>query len=186
MVKHAQYFLDVSVDKEACPLDLAPTSSATAALVMGDALALVLLRARNFQPEDFALLHPGGSLGKKLLVSVKDVMFKNNLPIVDKNAGIVEVIDIITRGKLGLVVIQEKNEITGIITDGDLRRILKKKNKASFELKAKDFMTHNPIVIPPNWKMAAAEQLMIEKKVTSLLVAKSRRLVGVVQIYNVA
>ena len=186
LAKHAQYTLNISVEKEACPLDLAPTSSATAALVMGDALALVLLKARHFQPADFALLHPGGSLGKKLLTSVKDIMFKEQLPIIDKEAEILEVINNMTRGKLGLIVIEEKNKIIGIITDGDLRRTLEQKKQDAFGLKAKDFMTYHPVIIPPDWNMSAAERLMVEKKITSLLVAEDRKLVGVVQIYNVA
>ncbi len=186
LANNANYFLNVLVNQEACPLDLAPTASSTATLAMGDALAMALMKARNFQRADFALLHPGGRLGKKLLTAVKTVMHQKDLPIIPSTTGMEELINTMTTGKLGLVVIQEKQQIIGIITDGDLRRIMRKKQADFFQLKANDFMTKNPIIISPNTTIKAAETLMIQHKITSLLVAKAGNLVGVVQIYQVA
>lgn len=186
LVKNAQYFLKVAVDQEACPLDLAPTASSTATLAMGDALAMALMKARNFQRADFAQFHPGGRLGKKLLTEVKTIMYQNNLPIIAPNTQMEEIINTMTKGKLGLVVIKEKEKIIGIITDGDLRRVMKNRQAAFFQLFAKDFMTPDPVTIPPNCKLKEAETLMVNRKITSLLVAAEEKLVGVVQIYQVA
>ncbi len=186
LVKNANYFLKVLVNQEACPLDLAPTASSTATLAMGDAIAMTLMKARNFQRADFAQFHPGGSLGRKLLTAVETIMHQKDLPIIPSTTGMENLINAMTKGKLGLVVIQEKQQIIGIITDGDLRRIMKKKQAEFFQLKAKDFMTQNPITIPPNTTINGAETIMIKHKITSLLVAKRDRLVGVVQIYQVA
>jgi len=186
LAKNAQYFLNVSVNQEACPLDLAPTASSTATLAMGDALAMALMKARNFQRADFAQFHPGGSLGRKLLTEVRAVMHQKNLPIIHPMTKMVDLINAMTKGKLGLVVIQEANKIVGIITDGDLRRVMKNKQTQFFQLTAKDFMTKNPMQIPSNCKIKTAEALMIDKKITSLLVVEKEQLVGVVQIYQVA
>ena len=186
LVKNAQFFLNVSVSQEACPLDLAPTASSTATLAMGDALAMALMKARNFKREDFAQFHPGGSLGRKLLTEVKTVMHQKRLPIIPPSTEMVDLINAMTKGKLGLVIIQEAQKTIGIITDGDLRRVMKKKQAHFFQLKANDFMTKNPIQIPSNCKIKEAEALMIDKKITSLLVMDQERLVGVVQIYQVA
>ena len=186
LVKNAEYFLNVLVNQEACPLDLAPTASSTATLAMGDALAMALMRARDFQPADFAQFHPGGSLGKKLLTAVKTVMHQGDLPIIPSITDMEALINTMTKGKLGLVVIQDNQQIMGIITDGDLRRIMRKKQRDFFQLKAVDFMTKNPIMISPNTTIKVAETLMIKHKVTSLLIAKSGGLVGVIQIYQIA
>lgn len=186
LAKNAQYFLNVSVNQEACPLDLAPTASSTATLAMGDAIAMALMKARNFQREDFAQFHPGGSLGRKLLTEVKAVMHQNNLPVVPPTTKMIELINAMTKGKLGLVVIQKSNKIVGIITDGDLRRVMKKKQAQFFQLTAIDIMSKNPIQIQSNWKIKEAEALMIDKKITSLLVVEKEQLIGVVQIYQVA
>lgn len=186
LAKNATYFLNVLVSQEACPLDLAPTASSTATLAMGDALAMALMKARNFQRADFAQFHPGGSLGKKLLTAVKTVMHQKDLPIIPSTTGMEALINTMTKGKLGLVIIQENQQIIGIITDGDLRRIMREKQGDFFQLKAKDFMTKNPIIIPPNTTIKVAETLMIKHKITSLLIAKAGGLVGVVQIYQVA
>lgn len=186
LATHAKHSLKIAIDQEACPLDLAPTASAVATLAMGDALAMVLMKARNFQPADFAQLHPGGDLGKKLLVAVKSVMHRLQLPIVQPNTPMENLINTMTTGKLGLVVVQEANKIKGIITDGDLRRVMKKHTKNFFQLKAKDFMTLHPMSISPDCKMKEAEALMVKNKITSLLVTENDQLVGIVQIYQVA
>ncbi len=186
LAKNAQCLLNVSVNQEACPLDLAPTASSTATLVMGDALAMALMKARNFQRADFAQFHPGGSLGQKLFTEVQEVMHQKNLPVVPPATGMVDLINTMTKGKLGLVVIQEVNKIVGIITDGDLRRVMKLKQAQFFQLTANDFMSKHPIQISANWKIKEAEALMVDKKITSLLVVEKEQLIGVVQIYQVA
>lgn len=186
LVKNADYFLNVLVNQEACPLDLAPTASSTATLAMGDALAMALMKARGFQRADFAQFHPGGSLGKKLLTAVETVMHQKDLPIISNKTEMEALINTMTKGKLGLVIIQENQKIIGIITDGDLRRIMRKKQSDFFQLKAKDFMTKNPITITPSTTIKAAETLMVKHKITSLLIAEADSLVGVVQIYQVA
>ncbi|EOJ1475156.1 KpsF/GutQ family sugar-phosphate isomerase, partial [Campylobacter jejuni] len=125
LVKQGDIFLNIAVEKEACPLQLAPMSSTTATLVMGDALAAALMKVRNFKPDDFALFHPGGSLGRKLLTKVKDLMVSSNLPIAHPDTEFNDLVDVMTSGKLGLCVVLENEKLIGIITDGDLRRALK-------------------------------------------------------------
>ncbi|MEM6321464.1 MAG: KpsF/GutQ family sugar-phosphate isomerase [Bacteroidota bacterium] len=185
LIRNAQFFLKVAVDQEACPLDLAPTTSSTAMLAMGDALAMALMRAKEFQPADFAQFHPGGSLGRRLLTEVRTVMYRQKLPIIHPTTSMGSLIDVMTASKLGLVVIQENQQIIGIITDGDLRRIMKQRQYEFFDLVASDFMTRNPVLVAPNCKMQEAADLMKQKKITSLLVAEYQQLIGVVQIYQV-
>lgn len=190
LAQHSLFHLNIKVEKEACPLELAPTSSTTATLVMGDALAVALMYARNFRPEDFAKYHPGGSLGKRLLTTVESVMYRNNLPLVFPDAEMKEVIHTMTTGKLGIAVVCQKNneyqqQICGIITDGDLRRAMDKYEADFFHLKAGDIMTISPKTILPETKMAEAEEIMTKFQITSLLVAKNEELIGIVQVYNV-
>lgn len=185
LAKEADCFLNITVEQEACPLQLAPTSSTTATLAMGDALAVVLMRSRNFQPEDFAMFHPGGSLGRKLLTRVCDVMISSNLPIVTPNAPFNEIIDVITRGKLGLCVVLDVNMIMGVITDGDLRRAFSGLNKAYYDLVALDIMSSSPKTITPNAMATDAEANMLEYKIKELLVVENNSLVGVVQLYDI-
>ena len=147
LAKNTNYHLNIAVDKEACPLFLAPTSSTTATLVMGDALAVTLMKLRDFKEENFAKFHPGGSLGRRLLTTVGDVMKKKNLPIISSQATIKEVIQKISEGKLGLVVIIDNNKIIGIITDGDIRRTMESREKDFFNLKAEDLMSIHPKLI---------------------------------------
>ena len=134
LARNTRYHLNIAVEKEACPLLLAPTSSTTATLVMGDAIAVTLMKLRNFKEENFAKFHPGGSLGRRLLTTVGDVMKKNELPIIESAATIKEVVHKITEGKLGLVVILDKNSIQGVITDGDIRRAMESREKDFFNL----------------------------------------------------
>ncbi len=124
IAKNSDHHLNVGISREACPLELAPTSSTTATLVMGDALAVALMEARQFQHEDFARFHPGGSLGRKLLVKVKDLMRRDNLPFIDENASFTEMLLCMSEGKLGLVIVGNADRIEGVVTDGDLRRAL--------------------------------------------------------------
>jgi arabinose-5-phosphate isomerase len=185
LAKNTNYHLNIAVDKEACPLFLAPTSSTTATLVMGDALAVTLMKLRDFKEENFAKFHPGGSLGRRLLTTVGDVMKKKNLPIISSQATIKEVIQKISEGKLGLVVIIDNNKIIGIITDGDIRRTMESREKDFFSLKAEDLMSIHPKLIYDTDKLISASNIMSQHKINSLLVVnESNDLVGVVQVYD--
>ena len=185
LAKNTNYHLNIAVDKEACPLFLAPTSSTTATLVMGDALAVTLMKLRDFKEENFAKFHPGGSLGRRLLTTVGDVMKKKNLPIISSQATIKEVIQRISEGKLGLVAIIDNNKIIGIITDGDIRRTMESREKDFFNLKAEDLMSNHPKLIYESDKLISASNIMSQHKINSLLVVnESNDLVGVVQVYD--
>ena len=185
LAKNTNYHLNIAVDKEACPLFLAPTSSTTATLVMGDALAVTLMKLRDFKEENFAKFHPGGSLGRRLLTTVGDVMKKKNLPIISSQATIKEVIQRISEGKLGLVVIIDNYKIIGIITDGDIRRTMESREKDFFNLKAEDLMSNHPKLIYETDKLISASTIMSQHKINSLLVVnESNDLVGVVQVYD--
>ncbi|NVJ54168.1 MAG: KpsF/GutQ family sugar-phosphate isomerase [Campylobacteraceae bacterium] len=182
---NTNYHLNIAIEKEACPLQLAPTSSTTATLVMGDALAIALMRLKQFEDKDFAQFHPGGTLGKKLLTKVENVMKKDNLPTCNKNENIKKVIHKITDGKCGLVVVIEDDSISGIITDGDIRRAMENNEEEFFSLKANNLMSSNPKVIEKDEKLTTASALMNTYKVNSLLVVDENNiLTGIVQIYD--
>ena len=185
IAKNSDYHLNVCISREACPLELAPTSSTTVTLVMGDALAIALMEARQFQHEDFARFHPGGSLGRKLLVKVKDLMRKDNLPFIDKSASFTEMLLCMSEGKLGMVIVGNAGKVEGIVTDGDLRRALVR-NPDTKQLHIDDMMTINPVIVEPDEYIHQAEQLMIERKIATILVgsAQDRTVTGVYQIYN--
>lgn len=183
VAKNSNLHLNINITREACPLALAPTSSTTAALVMGDALAIALMESRNFQEEDFARFHPGGSLGRKLLSRVKDLMRTDNLPFIAKDAQFTDVLLRMSEGKLGMVMVGDKEYIEGIITDGDLRRALLK-NQDIAKLFVSDMMTANPVIVEEDDFVSQVELLMIDKKITNVLVGKGRKIVGVYQIYN--
>lgn len=186
LAKNSDYHLNVFVQKEACPLELAPTSSTTATLAMGDALAVALMKGKNFKSEDFARFHPGGSLGRRLLTTVEDCMFKDKLPVVTPDDSIKTVINTMSTGRLGIAVVVSKGLIKGLITDGDLRRAMDKHAEKLFILKAHNIMTPKPKTIDKTMKMAEAESFMTQCKITSLLVAEKGKLVGVAQIYSVS
>lgn len=186
LAKNSTYHINISIKKEACPLQLAPTSSTTATLVMGDALAIVLMKERGFKDADFAQFHPGGSLGRRLLTTVEDVMRSDNLPIVSKEHSIKSVISTVSEGRLGLAIVMEGREVLGIITDGDIRRAMETQEDRFFSLIAKDLMTLSPKTVDFNQKIVDAQEIMAKFKVNSLLVLKDSNLVGVVQIYNIS
>ncbi|MCK4440751.1 MAG: CBS domain-containing protein, partial [Sulfurovaceae bacterium] len=163
---------------------LAPTSSTTATLVMGDALAIVLMKLRDFKDSDFAQFHPGGSLGRRLLTTVGDVMHKDNLPICTEESGIKDIIQIVSEGKMGLVIVMQEGNILGIITDGDIRRAMESMEEEFFTLKAKDLMSLNPKIISSKSKLMEAQTIMAKYKVNSLLVVNKNKLIGIVQIYD--
>ena len=176
--------LDTSVDREACPLNLAPTTSTMITMVLGDALAVSLMELKNFKQEDFALTHPGGSLGRRLLSSVKDEMKQNNLPFIDQNSIVQDVLVKMTEGRLGLALVGTKEELKGVITDGDIRRALID-NKNFAELKAKDLMNTNPLTALESDNLQVAEKRMREAKVQCLIVKNlMNEVVGVIQIFE--
>ena len=186
LATHATYHLNVSVEKEACPLNLAPTSSTTATLVMGDALAMALMKLRRFKEEDFARFHPGGNLGYRLLTKVKDVMRRDNLPVVPPAMKISDAIIRISDAKLGLVVVARNNEICGIITDGDIRRTMQKYQENSFHIEVEKVMTPNPIAIREDAKVIDAGNLMKQHNIHALLVLnKDKQLVGILDSFRV-
>lgn len=184
LAKQADFVLDVSVAKEACPLQLAPMSSTTATLAMGDAMAAALMKLRNFKPDDFALFHPGGSLGKKLLTRVQDLMI-SNIPKVSPKTLFNELIDVMTSGKLGLCLVMQKEKLVGIITDGDLRRALKNNDKARFDFQADEIMSKNPKVIDADAMATQAEKVMLEYKIKELPVTSEGKIVGIIQLYDI-
>ncbi|HEC1748192.1 KpsF/GutQ family sugar-phosphate isomerase [Campylobacter sp. IFREMER_LSEM_CL1846] len=185
LAKQADIFINIAVKKEACPLQLAPTSSTTATLAMGDAIAVALMRARNFRPDDFALFHPGGSLGRKLLTRVGDLMVSNNLPIVNPNSDFNELVDVMTSGKLGLCIVVENEKLVGIITDGDLRRALRANDKPRFDFKAKEIMSESPKTIEANAMASEAEELMLKHKIKEIVVTRNEKIAGIIQLYAI-
>ncbi|EAJ5867246.1 KpsF/GutQ family sugar-phosphate isomerase [Campylobacter jejuni] len=185
LVKQSDIFLNIAVEKEACPLQLAPMSSTTATLVMGDALAAALMKVRNFKPDDFALFHPGGSLGRKLLTKVKDLMVSSNLPIVHPDTEFNDLVDVMTSGKLGLCVVLENEKLVGIITDGDLRRALKTSDKPRFDFRVKEIMSTNPKVVDADAMASEAEEIMLKHKIKEIVVSKEDKVVGIIQLYAI-
>lgn len=186
LAKNSDLHLNACVKEEACILHLAPTTSTTAQLAMGDALAIALMKARDFTAMDFARLHPGGSLGRRLLMTVGNVMRKNDLPIVAPNCGATEMIHRMTRGGLGLIVIVDEGNIVGIVTDGDLRRAMESLQAKFFDINVMDIATRSPKSINKNAKLIEAEKMMTQHKVNSLLVTDDDgELCGVIQIYDI-
>jgi arabinose-5-phosphate isomerase len=187
LAKAATVHLDVSVEKEACPLGLAPTSSTTAALVMGDALAMALLDMRGFTENDFALSHPGGSLGKRLLLMVNEIMHQNEeMPLVSINASLKEALVEMTQKKLGMTtIVNEAGELAGIFTDGDLRRALDKVSDVH-RARVQDVMSHKPKTIHSHTLAADALHLMESYKITSLVVVdQAQKPVGIIHIHDI-
>ena len=184
LAMNSSVILDMSVDREACPLNLAPTTSTMMTMVLGDALAVSLMELKNFKQEDFALTHPGGSLGKRLLSKVQDEMKINNLPFVLKDSNIQNVLIKMTQGRLGLAIVGSKQKLEGIITDGDIRRTLIDRPDFS-SLKAKDIMNNSPLISIETDNMLLAENRMREAKVQCLIVKnKIDEVVGVIQIFE--
>ncbi|TAE60294.1 MAG: KpsF/GutQ family sugar-phosphate isomerase [Bacteroidetes bacterium] len=184
LARHAQVVLDASVEAEACPLQLAPTASSTAALAMGDALAMTLMQLKGFRSEDFATFHPAGSLGRRLLMQVSQVMRTQDLPTLAPDTPVQQVIHCISAGRLGLAVVTVQGHITGIVTDGDVRRAMERRQEQFFTLLAADLMTPQPVCVAPELRLRDAEILMNQRKITSLLVAEAGKLTGILQIYD--
>ena len=185
LAKYANYHLNVSVHHEADPMNLAPTSSATAQMVMGDALAVALIKKRNFQPQDFAQFHPGGELGKRLLTTAQDVMRTTDLPVITPDMHLGEAIIHVSKGKLGLGVAETDGRVTGLITDGDIRRAMEKWQARFFDRTVADIMTTTPKTVSPQTKISEIQRIMNKYKIHSVLVVdKDHRLLGVVDHYS--
>lgn len=185
LAKYSTIHITVRVEKEACPLNLAPTSSTTAALVIGDALAIALMQVRRFKPRDFAQFHPGGSLGKRLLTTAADVMRSDELPIIPKEMHLGEAIIHVSKGKLGLGVSLEDGKVCGLITDGDIRRAMEKWQAQFFNKTVSDIMTHEPKTVLPTTKITEIQRIMHKHKIHTVLVTdKEGHLLGVVDHYS--
>ena len=185
LAKYSTYHINVSVTKEACPLNLAPTSSTTAPLAMGDALAVALMEKRNFRPQDFAQFHPGGELGKRLLTTAGDVMRTEEMPLITPEMHLGEAIILVSKGKLGLGIAQRNGEIAGLITDGDIRRAMEKWKAQFFDKTVADIMTASPKTVTSDTKISEVQGIMNRYKIHSVLVTDGHNhLLGVVDHYS--
>lgn len=185
LAKYSNAHIKVKVTKEACPLNLAPTSSTTAALAMGDALAVALMEVRDFKPRDFAQFHPGGELGKRLLTTAADVMRSEELPIVRQDMHLGDAIILVSKGKLGLGVSLEDGKVAGLITDGDIRRAMERWQEKFFDKTVADIMTREPKTVLPTTKITEIQRIMHKYKIhTVLVVDAERHLMGVVDHYS--
>ncbi|MFN4298224.1 MAG: SIS domain-containing protein [Thermaurantimonas sp.] len=187
LARNAHIHLLIAITREACPLELAPTSSTTVTLALGDALAVSLMKIRGFREENFARFHPGGSLGKRLLNRVKDYMRTDCLPVISPDSPLASVISTMSEGRLGLAIVAADQRAVGIITDGDLRRLLERRGKEAFDLTAHQIMTPHPKTISPEASLKDAEQLMVAHKINSLIVQDdaTSTIAGVIQIYDI-
>lgn len=185
LAQYSDCHLNIAVKREACPLNLAPTSSTTATLAMGDAIACALINKRGFKPEDFAQYHPGGRLGHKLLIRVKDQMHTSNLPVIAKEDKVAEAIIEISKARLGISVVMEGTKILGVITDGDVRRAMQTKQNAFFTLKAKDIMSDSPKCIRETAKLSEAEAMFLKYGIHTLLVVNDEGLLtGIIDSFS--
>ena len=186
LAKYSDIHLKCRVTKEACPLNLAPTSSTTAALAMGDAIAIALMQVRKFKPRDFAQFHPGGELGKRLLTTAADVMRSDDMPIIPEDMHLGEAIIHVSKGKLGLgVSLSPDNTVTGLITDGDIRRAMERWQAQFFDRTVSDIMTRTPKTVLSTTKITEILRIMHKYKIhTVLVVDTNQHLVGIVDHYS--
>lgn len=186
LAQNSTVHITVPVKQEAGPLGLAPTTSTTVTLAMGDAMACALMKARNFKAQDFARFHPGGSLGKRLVTRARDVMLKDGLPVVSRNMLMGEAVIHVSRGRLGLCVVSEDGKsIEGIITDGDVRRAMENSQSKFFELTVGDIMTKTPVTVGADTKISAVESIMQERKIHAVLVVDAEgKLMGIVDSFR--
>lgn len=185
LAKNSNYHLLSSITKEACILNLAPTSSTTTMLVLGDALAVALMKRKNFQEFDFAKYHPGGSLGRKLIGKVKDYMV-TLIPQVSTSSNIVEVIEAISNGGMGVCIVldPDNGELIGVITDGDIRRYIQETKNLELNLDILSITTENPKRVEPDLDLASCEEYFQEYKISALLVEKEGEIIGLISRYN--
>ena len=187
LAQNSTVHLNAAVAKEAGPLGLAPTSSTTAALAMGDALACALMDARNFKASDFAQFHPGGTLGRRLLTKAKDIMRTEDLPIIPSTMPLGEAVIHVSNGRLGLCVAQEEGKIVGIITDGDIRRAIQASRDNFFQTTVAEVMTRTPKTVSPEAKVSEIESILNTNKIHCVLVtAPDGRLLGIVDSFRTA
>lgn len=184
LAKNSNKVLDYHIEREACPLNLAPTTSSTIQLALGDAVAIALLSCKNFTSEDFSKFHPGGNLGKKLYLSCGEIAEQNNKPMTDVNDGIKKAIIDISEGRLGATAVFDKNRLVGIITDGDIRRMLEK-DVSLQKLKAKDIMSKNPVTLSSNLLAAESVEVLKKHKISQIIIADdSGNYIGIVHIHD--
>ncbi|MCT7571275.1 KpsF/GutQ family sugar-phosphate isomerase [Aliarcobacter butzleri] len=186
LAKYADVFINIAVDKEACPLDTAPTSSTTLTMAMGDALAVCLMKKRDFKKEDFASFHPGGSLGKKLFVKVDDLLKKDNLPTVSRETKLKDAIIVMSEGRLGnVIIIDENRSVFGVLSDGDLRRALMNEN-FSINCNVEDIATLNPKTLKNKDLLASDALQIIENYKIQLLIVtdENNKLIGLLHIHD--
>lgn len=185
LARYATTHLNAGVSHEACPLGLAPTSSTTAALALGDALACALMEARNFKASDFAQYHPGGTIGKRLLTRASDVMRTEDLPVISPAMKLSEAVIHMSNGRLGLCVAVENGRVMGIITDGDIRRAMENSQDSFFSLLVSDIMTRNPKIVSPSATITQVDGILHTHKIHSVLVVdQDNRLLGVVDSFS--
>ena len=185
LAKHCDCVLDISVDRETCPNNLAPTTSTTMTTAMGDALAVALMECRDFKPQDFARFHPGGSLGRKLLTRVKDLMHKDNLPECHPETSLKEAIAVMTAGRMGMVLVKQGDDLLGIFTDGDLRRAMLADAASMMDKTLSKVMTASPKTIHQDTLIVNAEEQMLQDKITLLIaVDDDNKVVGLLEIYD--
>lgn len=185
MAQHSDYHICLEIKEEACPLNLAPTTSTTVMLAMGDAMALAAMKMKNFREENYARFHPGGALGRKLLAKVEHKMRSTDLPFITAESPLSEIINIISRGRLGLALVNKGSKTIGIVTDGDLRRLMEARGKEAWDMKASDFMTRHPRTVNVGTSLHETEEMLKHHKIASLVVVdRLQNTVGVVQIYD--
>lgn len=185
LAQYATTHLNAGVNREACPLGLAPTSSTTAALALGDALACALMEARNFKASDFAQFHPGGSLGRRLLTRARDVMRTEDLPVISPTMKLGEAVIHVSRGRLGLCVAEEEGKVVGIVTDGDVRRAMENSQDSFFDLTVSDIMSRHPKMVSQETKITQIEKIMQNNKIHSVLVTDDEaHLLGIVDSFR--
>ena len=186
LAKYSTIHINTKVKKEACPLNLAPTSSTTAQLVMGDAIAIALMQEKHFKPRDFAQFHPGGELGKQLLTTAQDVMRTEELPVIPQEMHLGEAIIHVSNGKLGLGVSLQDGKVVGLITDGDIRRAMEKWQAKFFDRTVGDIMTREPKCVLPTTKLSEIRRIMHRNKIHTVLVTdQAKNLLGIVDNYMV-
>lgn len=192
LAKYSDIHLNIAVEREADPLNLIPTASTTATLALGDALACALVEAKHFQPTDFAQLHPGGDLGRKLLAKVEEVMFTENLPFVRPDMPLSEAIEVVTNGMLGVGIVVEsrvesqesRGRLVGIITDGDIRRAMQKLGQQFFATPVAEIMSKNPKTISRNAKIVEAGETMNHHSIHTLIVTDDERVCGIIDSFS--
>lgn len=187
LARNSTCHLCIAIDREACPLNLAPTNSTTATLAMGDALACALMERRNFGERDFAKYHPGGSLGRRLLTMARDVMRSDELPVIAPGTPMGEAVITVSKGRLGLSVVIEDNRIMGIITDGDIRRAMQNLQERFFHVPVSEVMTRNPKCVVPDTKVSEIQRILQKNKIHAVLVVdENHRLLGIVDSFRCA